>query len=146
MKKIIIALGLLVSMLGFNTKKCEAKLYVQINKHAPSKEGWDKIIRIFSSNSSNPMVTSKNSITREARLNINEASDLLFLYVTPKVQNELSINKLVKVNKMIISKEIAKFNTGVNSEIIIPEQLAKVEEDSKTQLKIAIKYSHPDKH
>ena len=92
------------------------------------------------------MVTSKNSITREARLNINEASDLLFLYVTPKVQNELSINKLVKVNKMIISKEIAKFNTGVNSEIIIPEQLAKVEEDSKTQLKIAIKYSHPDKH
>ena len=156
MKRIIIALGLLVSIIGFNTAKCEAKLYVQIHNHArfnaatasfiPYREGWGQIIRIFSSNAANTIVTSKNSIIREARLNIIEASDLLFLYVIPKGQNELAVNKLVKVKKIIISKEIATYNLGINSEIIIPEQLAKVEEDSKTVVKIAIKYTHPDKH
>ena len=53
---------------------------------------------------------------------------------------------MIKVQKMIISKEIANFNLGVNTEIIVPEQLAKVEEDSKDKVKISFKFSHPDKH
>ncbi len=91
-------------------------------------------------------MASKNTITREVRLNINEASDLIFLYVTPKDANDLAVNKVIKVQKMIMGKEIANYNLGVNTEILVPEQLAKVEEDSKDQVKISLKFSHPDKH
>ena len=68
------------------------------------------------------------------------------LHVTPKGQDDAAVNKVIKVHKMIISKEIAKYSVGINSEIIVPEQLAKVEEDTKEQIKISVKFSHPDKH
>ncbi len=156
MKYILIALGLLVSIIFTDTNTCEAKLYVQLRNHLkydeakasfiPSAQGWGKIIRIFNSDSLNKKFASKNTITREVRLNINEASDLIFLYVTPKDANDLAVNKVIKVQKMIIGKEIAHYNLGVNTEIIVPEQLAKVEEDSKDLVKISFKFSHPDKH
>jgi hypothetical protein len=156
MKKILIALGLLLSIISIDAKTCEAKLYVQIRNHAkydeakaslvPSNQGWGQIVRIFNSDGSNLNSSSKNIITREVRLNIAEASDLLFLYVTPKGNNDLAVNKVIKVPNMVISKKIAKYNLGVNAEVIIPEQLAKVEEDTKEQVKISLKFSHPDKH
>ena len=65
--------------------------------------------------------------------------------MTPNGTNELAVNKIVKVNKMTISKKIARYSLGINSEIAIPEQLAKVEEDSKDRVKISMKFSHPDK-
>ena len=156
MKYILMALGLLVSIIFIDPNTCEAKLYVQLRNHLkydeakesfiPSTQGWGQIIRIFKSDTVNKKTSSKNTITREVRLSINEASDLIFLYITPKDANDLAFNKVIKVQKMIISKEIANFNLGVNTEIIVPEQLAKVEEDSKDQVKISFKFSHPDKH
>ena len=156
MKNILIALGLLVSIIFIDPNTCEAKLYVQIRNHAkydeakglfiPSSQGWGKILRIFNSGSLNKNSSSKNSITREVSLNINDASDVLFLYVIPKDQNDLAVNKVVKVSGMKISKEIAKYHLGVNSEIIVPDQLAKVEEDTIDRVKISLKYSHPEKH
>jgi hypothetical protein len=155
MKNTLVALGFLVSMFFMGTKNCDAKLYIQVRNHSkydavtskciPSKHGWGEILRLVSSNSLNKNDSSKNIINREVSLNINEGSDLVFLSVTPKGQNELAGNKLVKVNKMIISKGIAKYNLGVNSEIEIPEQIAKVEEDSQNRIKISIKFSHPEK-
>ncbi len=156
MKKFITACGLFLSLIIFNTNPCEAKLYVEIRDHIwydaetnsfkPSSRGWGQIIRIFNSNAVKKTYSSRKTITRELTLNINDASDLLFLTVTPKNQNEHALNKVIKVNKMTLSKEIAKYNLGVNSEIKIPEQLAKVEADNKDQIKISIKFTHPDKH
>ena len=156
MKKLLLVAGLLVSIIFTDSNTCEAKLYVQLRNHLkydeakasfiPSSQGWGKILRIFNSDASNYKSSSKNTITREVRLHINEASDLIFLYVTPKDANDLAVNKVIKVEKMIIGKEIANYNLGVNSEILVPEQLAKVEEDSKDQVKISFKFSHPDKH
>jgi hypothetical protein len=156
MRNMFLVLGLLVSIIFIDAKTCEAKLYVQIRDHAkydeakasfvPSNQGWGQIVRIFNSDGSNISTSKKNIITREVRLNIAEASDLLFIYVTPKGNNDQAVNKVIKVPNMVISKKIAKYNLGVNSEIIIPEQLAKVEEDTKEQVKISLKFSHPDKH
>ncbi len=156
MKNIFIASVLLVSIIFLDTNACQAELFVQIRNHLkydevkasfiPSSQGWGTIIRLFNSDSLNKQNASKNTIAREVRLNINEASDLIFLYVTPKGENDLAVNKVIKVQKMIIGKEIATYNLGVNTEIIVPEQLAKVEEDSKDQVKISLKFSHPDKH
>ncbi len=156
MKNIIIVLGLLVSIIFIDTRTCAAELYVQIRNHAkyneakasfaPSSQGWGEIVRIYNSDRLSKHSSSKNIITREVRLNIIEASDLLMLHVTPKGQDDAAVNKVIKVHKMIISKEIAKYSVGINSEIIVPEQLAKVEEDTKEQIKISVKFSHPDKH
>ncbi|MEI7706646.1 MAG: hypothetical protein WCI90_00125 [Chlorobium sp.] len=156
MKKLLLVAGLLVSIIFLDHNTCQAKLFVQLRNHLkydeakasfiPSTQGWGQIIRIFKSDTVNKKTSSKNTITREVRLSINEASDLIFLYITPKDANDLAFNKVIKVQKMIISKEIANFNLGVNTEIIVPEQLAKVEEDSKDQVKISFKFSHPDKH
>ena len=155
MKRTVIVLSLFASSFLIGTNSCEAKLYLQILNHSkydaatakciPSKHGWGKLIRIFSSNTLPKNSSSSHYLTKEVSLNINEGSDLVFLSVTPNGTNELAVNKIVKVNKMTISKKIARYSLGINSEIAIPEQLAKVEEDSKDRVKISMKFSHPDK-
>ena len=155
MKNTFIALSLLVSLIFAGTEKCDAKLYVQILNNTrydaakasllPSKQGWGKILSIISDNTLPKRHQKKNVITREASININEGSDLIYLHIIPKGSNDLAVNKLIKVNKFIISKEIANYNLGVNAEIEIHDQVAKVDEDSIEGVKMSLKFSHPDK-